>query len=78
MLRTARSTSFEHKTNTEKRLERPAASVFVADPETADVQAHSATLVYVFGRKAGTTTIFAVDESENLLFSSAVQVNHPL
>jgi pilus assembly protein CpaC len=60
------------------RLERPAASVFVADPETADVQAHSATLVYVFGRKAGTTTIFAVDEGENLLFSSAVQVNHPL
>jgi pilus assembly protein CpaC len=60
------------------RLERPAASVFVADPETADVQAHSATLVYVFGRKAGTTTIFAVDEAENLLFSSAVQVNHPL
>jgi pilus assembly protein CpaC len=60
------------------RLERPAASVFVADPETADVQAHSATLVYVFGRKAGTTTIFAVDEGENLLFSSTVQVNHPL
>ncbi len=60
------------------RLERPAASVFVADPETADIQAHSATLVYVFGRKAGTTTIFAVDEAENLLFSSAVQVRHPL
>jgi pilus assembly protein CpaC len=60
------------------RLERPAASVFVADPETADVQAHSATLVYVFGRKAGTTTIFAVDEAENLLFSSTVKVSHPL
>ena len=60
------------------RLARPAASVFVADPETADVQAHSATLVYVFGRKAGTTTIFAVDEAENLLFSSAVHVRHPL
>lgn len=60
------------------RLERPAASVFVADPETADVQAHSATLVYVFGRKAGTTTIFAVDQDENLLFSSDVQVRHPI
>lgn len=60
------------------RLERPAASVFVADPETADVQAHSATLVYVFGRKAGKTTIFAVDQDENLLFSSAIEVRHPL
>ena len=27
------------------RLERPAAAVFVADPEVADVQAHSPTLV---------------------------------
>ncbi len=60
------------------RLERPAASVFVADPETADVQAHSATLVYVFGKGAGTTTIFAVDEAENVLFSSTVEVLHPL
>ena len=60
------------------RLDRPAATVFVADPETADVQAHSATLVYVFGRRAGKTTIFAVDQEENLLFSSAIEVRHPL
>lgn len=60
------------------RLDRPAASVFVADPETADVQAHSATLVYVFGRRAGKTSIFAVDQEENLLFSSAIEVRHPL
>lgn len=60
------------------RLERPAASVFVADPEIADVQAHSATLVYVFGRRAGKTTILAVDEGEELIFSSAVEVRHPL
>jgi pilus assembly protein CpaC len=60
------------------RLDRPAASVFVADPETADVQAHSATLVYVFGRRAGTTTIFAVDQEENVLFSSTIEVRHPV
>jgi Flp pilus assembly secretin CpaC len=30
------------------RLSRPAAGVFVADPQVADVQAHSPTLVYVF------------------------------
>ena len=49
------------------RLERPAAAVFVADPEVADVQAHSPTLVYVFGRRSGTTTLFAVDENEDVL-----------
>lgn len=60
------------------RLERPAASVFVADPDIADVQAHSASLVYVFGRRAGVTTLFAVDGDENLLFSSVVTVEHPV
>jgi len=49
------------------RLERPAAAVFVADPELADVQAHSPTLVYVFGRRSGTTTLFAVDANERVL-----------
>ncbi|MEZ5858045.1 MAG: type II and III secretion system protein family protein [Geminicoccaceae bacterium] len=60
------------------RLDRPAASVFVADPDIADVQAHSASLVYVFGRRAGVTTLFAVDGDENLLFSSVVTVEHPV
>lgn len=60
------------------RLDRPAASVFVADPEIADVQAHSATLVYVFGRRAGKTTIMAVDENETVILSNAVDVRHPL
>jgi Flp pilus assembly secretin CpaC len=50
------------------RLSRPAAGVFVADPQVADVQAHSPTLVYVFGRRSGTTSLFAVDEAEEVLF----------
>ncbi len=60
------------------RLERPAAAVFVADPEVADVQAHSPTLVYVFGRRSGTTTLYAVDENEDVLLRREVVVEHHL
>ncbi len=60
------------------RLDRPAAAVFVADPEVADVQAHSPTLVYVFGRRSGTTTLYAVDEGEQVLLSRNVVVEHHL
>lgn len=60
------------------RLERPAAAVFVADPEVADVQAHSPTLVYVFGRRAGATTLYAVDENEDVLIRREVMVEHHL
>ena len=60
------------------RLERPAAAVFVADPEVADVQAHSPTLVYVFGRRSGTTSLFAVDENEDVLLRRDVVVEHHL
>jgi pilus assembly protein CpaC len=60
------------------RLPRPAAAVFVADPEVADVQAHSPTLVYVFGRRSGTTTLYAVDENEDVLLRREVVVEHHL
>ena len=60
------------------RLERPAAAVFVADPEVADVQAHSPTLVYVFGRRSGATTLYAVDDNEDVLLRREVVVEHHL
>jgi pilus assembly protein CpaC len=60
------------------RLDRPAAAVFVADPEVADVQAHSPTLVYVFGRRSGATTLYAVDENEDVLLRREVVVEHHL
>ncbi|MBT7356154.1 MAG: diguanylate cyclase [Rhodospirillaceae bacterium] len=43
------------------RLERPAATVFVADPEVANIQVKSPSLIYVLGKKPGETTLFAVD-----------------
>lgn len=58
------------------RLPRPAATVFVADPEIADVQAQSPSIIYLFGRKAGSTSLFAVDDEDQLLLRSAVRVDH--
>ena len=60
------------------RLPRPAATVFVADPDIADVQAQSPSIIYLFGRRAGSTSMFAVDENDNLLLRSSVQVDHNL
>jgi len=58
------------------RLDQPAASVFVADPEVADVQVKSPALVYVFGKAAGETTLYAVGENDQVLLNSMVVVHH--
>ncbi len=60
------------------RLPRPAATVFVADPEVADVQAQSPSIIYLFGRRAGTTSLFAVDENDEVLLRSTVRIDHNL
>jgi pilus assembly protein CpaC len=60
------------------RLTRPAATVFVADPEIADVQAQSPSIVYLFGRRAGQTSLYAVDEDDQLLLRTQVVVQHNL
>jgi pilus assembly protein CpaC len=60
------------------RLPRPAATVFVADPEIADIQAQSPSIVYLFGRKSGETTIYAVDGEDNLLLRATLVVDHNL
>ena len=51
---------------------------FVADPDIADVQAQSPSIIYLFGKRAGSTSMFAVDENDNMLLRSSVQVNHNL
>ena len=57
------------------RLDRPAGTVFIADPEIADIQVKSPRLVYLMGKKPGETTLYAVDEDENVLASVAIRVN---
>ncbi len=42
------------------RLESPATTVYLADPEVADVQVMSPQLIYLFGREPGETNLYAV------------------
>jgi pilus assembly protein CpaC len=57
------------------RLDRPCSSVFVADPDIADVQLKSPTVLYVVGKGAGSTTIYAVDQQDAVLLNSRVEVH---
>lgn len=56
------------------RLAQPAASVFIADPDIADVQVKSSTLVYVFGKSSGVTTLYAVGEHDDVLLNAELTV----
>jgi pilus assembly protein CpaC len=60
------------------RLPRAAATVFVANPEIADVQVKSPSIVYVTAKKGGETTLIAVDEDDKVLLESRVVVSHNL
>ncbi|MGH6898571.1 MAG: type II and III secretion system protein family protein [Geminicoccaceae bacterium] len=78
VLGTEGSVSLEVSKGRVIRLPRPAATVFVADPEIADVQAQSPSIVYLFGRRTGTTSLYAVDENDQMLLRTSVTVQHNL
>ena len=58
------------------RLDRPASSVVVADPTTADVQVVSPRLIFIHGKKVGETTVYAVDGSDEPIMNATVHVSH--
>jgi pilus assembly protein CpaC len=58
------------------RLSGPAATVFVANPEIADVQVKSPTLVYISAKAPGETVIYAVDASDSVLMNASILVEH--
>ena len=60
------------------QLSQPANSVFVADPDVADVQVKSPSLIYLFGKAAGETTLYAVGDNDEVLINSTVRVRHDL
>ena len=60
------------------RLDRPAASVFIANPNVADVNIRSTQLVYLLGRAPGKTTLFALDADDNVIINLEVVVQHNL
>jgi pilus assembly protein CpaC len=49
------------------RLDRPATTLFVADPKIADVQAKSPTLVYVVAKQVGATNLYAVGAHDQVV-----------
>lgn len=59
-------------------LPTPAATVFVADPMVADVQPPSASSVFVFGKKPGTTTLFALTREGRPILAYNVVVEYDL
>jgi pilus assembly protein CpaC len=58
------------------RLDRPAASVFIANPAVADITVKSSRLIYLFGNGTGETTLYAVDEEDNVIANLRVAVEH--
>ena len=60
------------------RLSAPAATVFIANPDIADVQVKSPSLIYITAKSPGETVIYAVDASDSVLLNSPVRVEHDL
>jgi Flp pilus assembly secretin CpaC len=58
------------------RLTAPAATVFIANPDVADVQVKSPSLIYISAKSPGETVIYAVDASDSVLLNSPVRVEH--
>jgi pilus assembly protein CpaC len=60
------------------RLAQPASTVFVADPEIADVQVKSPKLIYITAKSPGETVIYAVDAADKVLLNAPVRVTFDL
>lgn len=73
-----KSVTVEAKKGSLVRLNQPASTVFIADPEVCDVQVKSPRLIYLMGKKPGQTTLIAVDENENILANMDVTVTQDL
>ena len=58
------------------RLDKPVNSVFIANSSIADVNVKSPRLVYLFGKKSGETTLYAVDSNERVVANYRIIVSH--
>jgi pilus assembly protein CpaC len=57
-------------------LSRPAKNVFIADPNIADLQVPSPRAVFIYGKKTGTTSFYALDEEGRQIMSAAIVVTY--
>ena len=60
------------------RFERPAGSIFVADPDVADVEVMTPSMVYVFGVQPGQTNLLAIDENDQVISNLQLSVHLPV
>jgi pilus assembly protein CpaC len=58
------------------RLDSAMTDLFVANDAIADVQVRSANQIYIFGKSAGETTVFATDRSGRTVYSANVRVGN--
>lgn len=57
-------------------LDAPMSDIFIADSDIADVQVRSPTQLWVFGKKAGETTVYATTKAGKVVYSSTVRVGN--
>lgn len=60
------------------RVDQEFSSLFVANPDVADIEVKSPRLMYLTGVGVGETTLFAVDDADNVLMSTRIRVTHNL
>lgn len=58
------------------RFPRRVSSVFLADPSIADVQVKSPTMIYLYGKGVGETTLFGLGSDDALVASMTIRVSH--
>ncbi len=59
-------------------LEEPATTIFVADPEIASLQVVSNSTVFVLGHAEGLTTLYALDENDEVMMEREIAVHRSL
>ena len=72
--RPSETLTLSQNTGTLVRLGSPMSDVFVANDQIADVQVRSSTQLYVFGKTAGETTVYATDKSGRVVYAANVRV----
>jgi pilus assembly protein CpaC len=58
------------------QLPRPAKNVFIADPNIADLQVPSPQGVFVYGKKAGITSFYALDDAGRVILNANIVVTY--
>ncbi len=60
------------------RLDEVPSTVFLANPDVADLQFRSTRLVYLFGKATGETSLFALDKRDRVLLNRKIIVGYDL